>query len=104
MQARLRNPYVLSRGRESTKLCYDFAMYITSIIMMLITIVLMIDRGPMHKNACYVHIIGDEIGCKTNSVFYFHLFSAASTSSTLIAVKIGWYGKPYNQLDRAMAN
>ena len=27
MQARLRTPYVSSRGQESTKLCYDFAMY-----------------------------------------------------------------------------
>ena len=35
-----------SRRRESTKLCCDFAVYITAIIMMLITILLMIeDRG-----------------------------------------------------------
>ena len=38
MQARLRSPYVSSRRRESTKLCWDFAVYITAIIMMSITI------------------------------------------------------------------
>ena len=77
MQARLRSPYVSSRRRESTKLCGGFDIYITSIIMMLIMILLMIeDRcNPSFakKKACYVHIyfiIGDENGCKTNSVFY----------------------------------
>ena len=66
-----------SRGRESTKQCGDFAVYITLIIRMLITILIMIaDRckTSVAKNACYVHIsfiIGDENGCKTNLVFYF---------------------------------
>ena len=47
-----------SRRRESTKLCGGFAMYITSIIMILITILLMIevDVTSFAKNACYVHI------------------------------------------------
>ena len=58
-------------------------MYITSIIMILITILLMIeaDVTSFAKNACHVHIyiyiyfiIGDENGCKTNSVFYFNVF------------------------------
>ena len=43
MQARLRSPYVSSRRRESTKLYCDFALYITAIFMMLITILLMIE-------------------------------------------------------------
>ena len=66
-----------SRGQESTKLCGDVAVYITSIIMMLITILLMIEdrcNTSFAKNAWYVHmsfIIWDENGCKTNSVFYF---------------------------------
>ena len=67
MQARLRNPYVSSRRRESTKLCCEFAVYITAIIMMLITILLkMIEvrcNTSFATNACYVHIqfiIGDE--------------------------------------------
>ena len=65
------------RGRESTKLCGNFALYITSIIMMLITILLMIeDRCNIGfaNNACYVHrsfLICDENACKTNSVIYF---------------------------------
>ena len=75
VQARLRNPYVSSRRRESTKLCCDFAVYITAIIMMLITILLMIEdrcNTSFATTACYVQfIIGDENGCKTNSVFYF---------------------------------
>ena len=59
MQARLRTPYVSSRDRESTKLCYDFAMYITAITMMLITILFMIEdrcNTSFAKNACYVQI------------------------------------------------
>ena len=46
-----------SRGRESTKLFCDFAVYITAIIMMLITIVLMIEDVTLvlPENACYVH-------------------------------------------------
>ena len=66
------------RGRESTKLCGNFALPITSIIMMLITILLMIeDRCNISfaNNACYVHAISflicDENACKTNSVIYF---------------------------------
>ena len=75
MQARLRSPYVSSRRRESTKLCCDFAVYITAIIIMLITILLMTeDRcNTSFANKC-LHIlftIGDENVCKTNSVFYF---------------------------------
>ena len=68
-----------SRGRESTKLCGNFALYITSIIMMLITILLMTeDRRNIScaNNACYVHIsflICDENACKTNSVIYFNI-------------------------------
>ena len=67
-----------SRGRESTKLCDDSAVYITSIIMMIITILLMIEdrfNTSFAQNTYYVHIsfiIGDENGCKTKSVFYFH--------------------------------
>ncbi len=55
------------------QLCF----YITSIIMMLTTILLMIeDRCNISfaNNACYVHIsflICDENACKTNSVIYF---------------------------------
>ncbi len=67
-----------SRGRESTKLCGNFAFYITSIIVMLITILLMVeDRCSINfaKNACYVHIsfiICDENGYKTNLFLYFN--------------------------------
>ena len=43
MQAKLRSPYVSSRRWESTKLCCDFAVPKTAIIMMLITILLMIE-------------------------------------------------------------
>ena len=51
-----------SRGRESTKLCGDFAVYITSIIMMLITILLMIEdrcNSSFAKKmlAMYIYII-----------------------------------------------
>ena len=59
MQARLRSPYVSSRRRESTKLCCDFAVHITAIIMMLITILLMIEdrcNTSFAKTACYVHM------------------------------------------------
>ena len=59
MQARLRSPYVSSRRRESTKLCCDFALYITAIIMMLIRILLMMEERcntSLAKNSCYVHI------------------------------------------------
>ena len=58
-------------------MCGNFALYITSIIMMSITILLMIeDRRNIScaNNACYVHIsflICDENACKTNSVIYF---------------------------------
>ena len=67
-----------SRGRESTKLCGKVAVYITSIIIMLITILLTTeDRRNIScaNNACYVHIsflICDENACKTNSVIYFN--------------------------------
>ena len=68
-----------SRGRELTKLCGDFAVNITSIIMVLITILLMIDDRcntsfAQKMLAMYIYhlfSIGDENGCKTNSVFYF---------------------------------
>ena len=69
-----------SRGRESTKLCGNFALYITSIIMMLITILLMIeDRRNIScaNNTCYVHISFLKCNgnaCKTNSVIYFNLY------------------------------
>ena len=75
-----------SRGRESTKLGGDFALYITSIIMMLVTILLMIDGRcsiSFANNACYVHlsfIICDENGCKTNSVLYFNLTNGVPAS------------------------
>ena len=58
-------------------MCGNFALYITSIIMMLITILLMIEDQrdiSCANNACYVHIsflICDENACKTNSVIYF---------------------------------
>ena len=60
MQARLRSPYVSSRRRESTKLCCDFAVYITAIIMMLVTMLLMIEdrcNTSFAKNACYVQVM-----------------------------------------------
>ena len=53
-------------------------VYITAIIMMLITILLMIEdrcNTSFATNDCYVHIsfiLGDENGCKTNSAFYFN--------------------------------
>ena len=55
-------------------------MYVTSIIMMLIAIVLMVeDRCSISsaKDACYEHnhfIICDENGCKTNSFLYFKTY------------------------------
>ena len=79
MEARVQIMSMTSRGRESTKLCGDFAVYITSIIMMLITILLMIEdrcNTSFAQNYCYVglHIsfirpigLGDENGCNTNS-------------------------------------
>ena len=73
-----------SRGQELAKLCGDFAVNITSIIMVLITILLMIEdrcnTSFAQKNTCYVYhlfSIGDENGCKTNSVFYFKYLSIA---------------------------
>ena len=79
-----------SRGWKSTKLCGNLIVYITSIIVMLITILLMIEdqysnTNFAHKNACYVSIISliiivVENGCKTNSFFYFKTpWSAASS-------------------------
>ena len=72
------NPYVSSRGRGSAKLCDNFAVSITSIIKMLITILLMIEdrcnTSFAKMLAMYIisYIIGDVNGCKTNSVFYFN--------------------------------
>ena len=57
-------------------MCYDFAVYIPAIIMMLITIFLMIeDRCNIGfaKNACYVHILVMKTGAKQTRSFTLNL-------------------------------
>ena len=71
-----------SRRRESTKLCCDFAVYITAIIMMLITILLMIEDRCNTSFAKKAFYVGDENGYKTNSVFYFNFTLGAGLFST----------------------
>ena len=81
-----------SRGRESTKLCGDFAVYITSIIMMLITILLMIEdrcNTSFAINACYVHIYISFI------IDYTHMRAKFGRGPTAVSKKV-----PFNFISR----